>query len=559
MYQYLISLRDRFTTPATQMAGRWNALLARMDQATTRATSGMNRAWQRVSGMVNRAGGSINSLQTRIDRLRAYRGGLDIHLDRTALARTNSEIDRLERRLNRAQGGGRGGGGMGGLLLAGGLYGAAAFAGAKAVESTIKPAMALEANQFQMGVMLKDQGAAANLVGQGRQFAKDTLFDTPEVVESQRMLLSFGETSGRVMPILKMLGDVSAGTGNSLKDMIPILGKIKATGHLQGDEMNQFAERGLNLRPYIAKAMNVKESQLAKLQEAGKISYAHIIKAFGLMTSGDGIYADMSAKMAESTTQGRFQKTMGEFQERLTDLGMRALPFVNKALEYAGVLMDRIAPLGAPIEQAFMAFAPLGRTFVKMGQSLGVLDAQGQVSITFLDKLGAAMEKFSKVLAHLTGFVEWCFDGLFSIKNKYTYEKSPLGFAKNLFKNREGVDTAAYVANAAVKAAGAQAYGGGNAKKITDNKQLAANKTYLSQFAAKNDPTGLGGGTGVGSLASAAGVDASVSGAQRKTTIVNVKSLVEHFEVHVQTINEGVANLQEQVVDALTRAIASAS
>lgn len=538
MYQYLIKLQDMLSTPAMQMAARWNNTLAGMDRVQQRVVGGMQRGWQKIGDAVRRSGGTINDLRKKIEDLHKHRDGLDVRLDASGIRTANRQIDDLERKLNRLTNKKTGGGGGGsGLLMAGGVAGMVAYgaieAGKAALGATVSPAMDLQSEQYRMGVMLKSQPAAEQLVGQGRQFAKDTLFNTPEVVGAQRMLLSFGETSGRVMPILKMLGDVSAMTGNKLGDMVPILGKIKATGHLQGDEMNQFSERGLNLRPYIAKAMQVKESQLAKLQEAGKISYQHILEAFRLMTSGDGIYADGSSKVANNTTEGRYQKLMGEFEERLADLGLRALPMVNKVLEYTGTLMDRIAPLGEPILRLVGAFSPLVSSIGGLLQSLGLLDAQGQISQKFigvltvyLDALGKVLYGISWVVGKVVDLISWAIAKI---------AEMPL-----------------------FKLIGAM--GGPQESKAA----LVARRAERNGRLAVVDPasaTALGGaGAGGGkSLGKAAGIDATVGGAAKKYITVNVKSLIEKSEIHVATLNEGVQDLEAKIIDALLRAVNSAT
>jgi tape measure domain-containing protein len=59
--------------------------------------------------------------------------------------------------------------------------------------------------------------------------------------------------------------------------VVTALGQIKMKGRVQGDEMLQLAEAGINANAYLEKAFHLTPQQLQKAQQAGKISAAAAI------------------------------------------------------------------------------------------------------------------------------------------------------------------------------------------------------------------------------------------------------------------------------------------
>ena len=66
-------------------------------------------------------------------------------------------------------------------------------------------------------------------------------------------MLNFGVETGRVLPLLKQLGDISGGNKDRLQSLSLVLGQVSAAGRLQGQDNLQFINAGFNPLQELAK------------------------------------------------------------------------------------------------------------------------------------------------------------------------------------------------------------------------------------------------------------------------------------------------------------------
>jgi hypothetical protein len=564
MYQYLIKLNDMFSTPAMQMAAKWNSLLAGMDRVQQRVVGGFQRNWQRVGDLFKKTGGTVDELKKKIDDLYKKRGTLDIGLDRSAINATNREIDQLERKLARVEGrkgGGFGrsvagglsamGGGMSGMLLAGGIYGAAAYgvlqAGQAAAQATIAPAMQREATRFQLNELTNNPAFVSQLE---KQFAGYAPQKMGELFGASQKLIGAGVGQNELFGTVKMLNNLSALSNTKVDELAMIQAKVRATGYVQGDEMDMFRERGINLNPYIAKVLGVQENQVKKLQEKGLITYEKFAKALELFVGPNSRFANVAERKRDSTSQGRYEYLTGQMNERLTALGLKTLPMVNRALEYALGWFDRVSALEGPLYKLGVAFEPLLIGTGKLLQAFGVLDSKFQISSGFVEKFALMIEGIGVVVKGL-GLI-W--DKIQPIVG-FMYKISPMNLVDGLWNNAkkaiwQNVDSKQYGGVLARKSEGMNTV----ARRANRNARLGDGGLGGADLATTT--TNAFGGK---SLAQAAGINAAVEGAAKKYVTVNVQSLIQKSEIHVAQINEGVADLEGKMIDALLRVINSAT
>src|SRR5688572_17019875 len=87
---------------------------------------------------------------------------------------------------------------------------------------------------------------AKSLISDLNEFAIVTPFTPDQVNSAAKALLAFGVTGEEIIPTLKQLGDVSAGTGKDLTEMAIIFGQIRSTGRLMGQDLLQLINAGFN-------------------------------------------------------------------------------------------------------------------------------------------------------------------------------------------------------------------------------------------------------------------------------------------------------------------------
>ena len=76
-------------------------------------------------------------------------------------------------------------------------------------------------------------------------FAVTSPFNIDEITYAGRQLLAYGDTAENVTKSIKMLSDVSAGSGQSLKDVAYLYGTSMTQGRLYARDLFQFANRGI--------------------------------------------------------------------------------------------------------------------------------------------------------------------------------------------------------------------------------------------------------------------------------------------------------------------------
>lgn len=253
-----------------------------------------------------------------------------------------AKIDEMKRKLADAGAGiksfWKGIGTAGRFMVGGGL---AAFTGGlvAAVKHSAELAAKFEQSRIAFEVMVGSASRAAKLIEQMREFSDRTPFSSDKVLEAARTLLSFGSSAESVAPTLKMLGDISAGTGKDLAELAVIFGQIKSTGRLMGGDLLQLINAGFNPLTEIAKATGKSMLELKQDMEKGLITFDMVEAAFKSATSEGGLFFQMTEKQAQ-TLNGQLS-TLRDSMDRLAQgFGGSLLPELKQLVAEAQNLAD---------------------------------------------------------------------------------------------------------------------------------------------------------------------------------------------------------------------------
>lgn len=186
-------------------------------------------------------------------------------------------------------------------------YAAAAVAGTALVATlgavtvgALQQASGLEQTRIAFNTMLKDGGKAAALMTDISKFAASTPFEFPELAKTGKMLLAFGFSAQEVLPNLRRLGDLAAGLGVPIGQLGTILGQVRVSGRLMGQDLLQFFNAGVPIIDALAKVMGKPKDQIKALVEAGKVGYPEVEKALMSLTENGGQFAGMMDKQSKS-------------------------------------------------------------------------------------------------------------------------------------------------------------------------------------------------------------------------------------------------------------------
>lgn len=219
------------------------------------------------------------------------------------------------------------------------------------------------------------------------EFAKKTPFTLPGVEKSARQLLAVGFEAEDVLPVLRDVGNVSAGLGlgeEGLQRLILNLGQVQAQGKLTGRELRDFAVAGIPLLDELATELGITTAEVQELVSAGEIETAVVLKAFKNMASEGGRFANLMEKQAE-TVQGRFSNLQDTVTLLGREMGTALLPVVG---ELANTFLDDVLPSLTPVIEAIGVF--LQRALEKLAPFLPRLaDLFGEMVVVVLDLFDA--------------------------------------------------------------------------------------------------------------------------------------------------------------------------
>lgn len=292
-----------------------------------------------------------------------------------------------------------------GALAIGGL-GLAAAAGAGMAGK-----MALDASRVRedaiaaMTILLKGKAAAQRAADLAMRTAAEIGRGPGEVLGQFTDLLAKGFSTKRVDEIVRSLADLSVVDPKANMDSLSrAIGQIAAKGRLQGEEIMQLSEGGLEagaVYDALAKKMGVTREAAQKLITAGKVSSEVAVDAIiGAISSqtGGGKVGAVAAQRAVTTVSGQIQAIKGKLEAVMMGAeaggggGMsRMLSALSAALDSraAQSFADALASIGSAAAGLFDGVDE--STIEKTLKSLTVFAKQAALGVQQLVVLGRAM------------------------------------------------------------------------------------------------------------------------------------------------------------------------
>jgi tape measure domain-containing protein len=228
------------------------------------------------------------------------------------------------------------------------------------------------------------------LIKQMNEFANVTPFDNKKVLDSAKTLMAFGVEAENIQPTLRLIGNISSGTGKDLKELAVIFGQVKSTGRLMGQDLLQLVNAGFNPLQEINRKTGRSMRDLKKDMSLGLIGFDQVTAAFQSATSEGGRFNNMMEKQSK-TVGGRWSTLMGKLQMTGISMGESINPIIASGLE--GVLSMyeiikansmKISVLFAPIREAMQ---PLIDGFKSFAKSMGWVNSEGESTLSIMSVL----------------------------------------------------------------------------------------------------------------------------------------------------------------------------
>lgn len=208
-------------------------------------------------------------------------------------------------------------------------------------------------SQFQQleiafGTMLKSKEKANALMAQMTDLAAKTPFGLQEVSEGAKRLLAFQVPAQEVTETLRRMGDVAAGLGVPMGQLIHVYGQVKAQGKLMTNDLYQFMNAGIPIIAELSKVVGKSETEIKDMVSAGKIGFAEVQAVIKGMTDEGGLFYNLMAEQSK-TLSGQLSNLEDNFANVLNEIGKATEGIASGAISSVSFLVENYQTLGKVI------------------------------------------------------------------------------------------------------------------------------------------------------------------------------------------------------------------
>lgn len=217
--------------------------------------------------------------------------------------------------------------------------------------------------------MLQSEEKSDALMNQLIRTAAVTPFGVEDVTEGAKQLLAFNVAAEDVNKTLIGLGDVAAGTGLNLKDLVMLYGTTIAKGKMDTMDLYQFLNRGIPIADEIAKVMGldvtnaIKEVQ--KQIKAGKVTSDIFIQAMQSMTAEGSKFGGLMEAQSKTIT-GQISNIEDAIEQMFNDLGKSQEGVINTGLGVVSTIVENWKTVGKVLMTVVAAYGAYKAAVITM-------------------------------------------------------------------------------------------------------------------------------------------------------------------------------------------------
>lgn len=168
--------------------------------------------------------------------------------------------------------------------------------------------------------MLGNKQAADKLMAEAVRLAAVTPFTLQDVASGAKQLLAYGFAADTITGNLEKLGNIAAGVGAPLNDIVFLYGTLRAQGRAYTRDIQQFTARGIPIIDELAKQFGVSTTQVKDLVEAGKVGFPEVEKVINSMTATGGLFFNLMKEQSKTLT-GQISNLQDAWSRMLNDIG----------------------------------------------------------------------------------------------------------------------------------------------------------------------------------------------------------------------------------------------
>lgn len=186
--------------------------------------------------------------------------------------------------------------------------------------AALTTAAELEQISVSFRVFTGSAEVAKNMLADLKNQALKSPMQFQDITKGAQTLLQYGLTAQQVVPITRMLGDISGGNADRFNRLALAFGQVNASGRLMGQEARQMINAGFNPLKAISDATGESMASLTQRMHDGQISVKEVGDAFISATSQGGQFFGMADEQSQ-TLQGQFNKLSESVSFALAEIG----------------------------------------------------------------------------------------------------------------------------------------------------------------------------------------------------------------------------------------------
>jgi tape measure domain-containing protein len=198
--------------------------------------------------------------------------------------------------------------------------------------AALKTAAELEQISVSFEVFTGNAEVAKNMLSELKAQALASPMQFQDIAKGAQTLLGYGLTAEQVIPVTKMLGDISGGNADKFSRLSLAFGQVNAAGRLMGQEARQMINAGFNPLQAISDKTGQSMAVLTQRMHDGQISVREVAQAFIYATSEGGRFYKNAEKQSQ-TLAGAYNKMSESISFTLATLGEN----LNKTFDIAGI------------------------------------------------------------------------------------------------------------------------------------------------------------------------------------------------------------------------------
>ncbi len=261
-----------------------------------------------------------------------------------------------------------------------------------------KLGMDLEQTRIKFETLLGSSDKANKMLANLNKFANKTPFENADLQRNAELLLNFGMGGKKILPTLKMLGDISGGNKEKLNSMTLAYAQMQSTGKLMGQDLLQMINAGFNPLQIISEKTGLSMGKLKEQMSKGQISAKMVESAFATATGKGGRFYGMMDKISQSGW-GKLSTFFGNLKTKLAEFSEKHIvPTINKVIDFGIKMLGSFDKVRNGVLKFFNAFKPLWNAVTSfIGQFLGLTEA-GNGAFNVLSSLNTVMSGLTVVI-----------------------------------------------------------------------------------------------------------------------------------------------------------------